>query len=306
MNNEERSKLKSKILKRYELYAIGSSRWQRLLKDPIRTFIFYILAAVARIQPYRIKAKTLWGDNMTYFLPEGQAILYYGFFEANLTIFLINFLKKGDCFVDIGAHVGYYSVLSSDLVEESGSVHSFEPTPRTFNSLKLNTENKKNVKINNFAVLNEEKEISFIDYGPKFSAFNGFKDRTSDDTEFLRNDGVEIKVNTIIIDDYCKKNDIKPTFIKIDAEGAEHLILKGMDYVMNVLQPVISIEVAGGDEWKDNCHDSIDILVANNYIAYECDLDGKLSHHQTKENYLYDNLIFIHKDKVGAFESFMK
>ena len=53
-------------------------------------------------------------------------------------------------------------------------------------------------------------------------------------------------------------------------------------------------------------HDSIDILVANNYIAYECDLDGKLSHHQTKENYLYDNLIFIHKDKVGAFESFMK
>lgn len=303
MNSEERELLKEKVLKRHELYKINNNRFLRLVKDPIRTLFFYVLAIIARIHPYKVRVKTLWGDKMTYFLPEGQAILYYGFFEANLTIFLLNFLKKGDCFLDVGAHVGYYTVLCSRLVEDSGRVYSFEPTPRTFSSLKINTKESGNVIINNLAVLNEEKEINFIDYGPKFSAFNGFRKRTSDDTKFLRKNAIEIKVKTTVLDDYCKKHNITPTFIKIDAEGAEHLILEGMGYIMKELKPVISIEVAGEDEWKDNCRKSIDILLTNNYIAYECDVNGKLSLHKAKDKYVYDNLIFIHKDNaIGLAE----
>lgn len=306
MNNEERARLKAKIIKRYELYALNYSRFKRLLKDPIRTFLFYIIATIARVKPFRIKAKTLWGDRMTYFLPEGQAILYYGFFEANLTNFLINFLKKGDSFVDIGAHVGYYSVLAARLVEETGRVDSFEPTPRTFESLKYNVSGKSNAIINNCAVLNEEKEISFVDYGPKFSAFNGFKNRTSDDTKFLRNDGVEINVKTIVFDKYCRDNNLHPTFVKIDAEGAEHLILLGMNYVMDELRPLISIEVAGEEEWQENCQKSIQILTDHKYIAYQCDLEGRLSKHVSREKYLYDNLIFIHQDKVAEYQALIK
>lgn len=143
MTKQERKALKLKILKRYELYKLNHSRFKRLLKDPLRMFVFYIFAFFARIMPYKIRAKTLWGDTMTYYLPEGQAILCYGFFEANLTIFLINFLKEGDCFIDVGAHVGYYTVLASKLVGDGGNVHSFEPTPRTFNSLKENIASKK-------------------------------------------------------------------------------------------------------------------------------------------------------------------
>ena len=292
---QERKKLKEKILKRHELYKLHYSRLKRLAKDPLRTFLFYVMATIARIKPYKIKAKTLWGDIMTYYFPEGQAIFYYGFFEANLTNFLINFLKDGDCFIDIGTHVGYYSVLASRLVGENGSVHSFEPTPRTFNSLKENTAHAKNVFINNFAVLNEEKEIEFIDYG-KDSAFNGFKRRTSDDTRFLRESSV-IKVKTIVLDKYCRDKTIKPTFIKIDAEGAESLILEGMNYVMTELRPLISIEVAGEDEWKDNCRKSIETLLANGFLAYECTLEGGLKKHIQQEKYLYDNLIFVPKEK---------
>ncbi len=306
MNSVDREKLKAKILKRNELYALNYSRLKRLLKNPARTLLFYIIATIARIKPFRIKAKTLWGDKMTYFLPEGQAILYYGFFEANLTNFLINFLKKGDSFIDIGAHVGYYSVLAANLVEETGAVNCFEPTPRTFDSLKYNVSSKKNVTINNCAVLNEEKEISFIDYGPKFSAFNGFKNRTSDDTKFLRNDGVEIKVKAIVLDDYCRAKNLRPTFIKIDAEGAEHLILLGMNYVMDELKPLISIEVAGEDEWQENCQKSIQILIDHKYIAYQCDLNGMLSKHVLQEKYFLDNLIFIHQDRISECLSLLK
>ena len=107
-------------------------------------------------------------------------VFYYGFFEANLSNFFINFLKEGDVFLDIGAHVGYYSILASDLVGESGQVISFEPTPRTFASLSENASRKNNIKVYNNAVLDEEIEIEFFDYGPKYSAFNSFKKRESD------------------------------------------------------------------------------------------------------------------------------
>lgn len=300
MTKQEKETLKLKILKRHELYKLNHSRFKRLLKDPLRTFVFYIFALLARVIPYKIRAKTLWGDIMTYYLPEGQAIFYYGFFEANLTNFLINFLKEGDRFMDVGAHVGYYTVLASRLVGDSGNVHSFEPTPRTFDSLKENAVGKKNVFVNNFAAFNEEKEIVFIDYGPKFSAFNGFKDRTSDDTDFLRNDGKVIKVKTIILDNYCRNKKIVPTFIKIDAEGAESLILDGMKHIMKDLRPIISIEVAGEDEWKDNCRKSIEILTGAGYSIYECTLEGKLQKHIQQEKYLYDNLIFIPKEKEST------
>ncbi len=297
MSPQAREELKKKILKNNELYVLQYSRLKRLLKDPIRTFIFYIMAIIARIHPYKIKAKTLWGDPMTYYLPEGQAIYYYGFFEANLTNFLINFLKEGDCFIDIGAHVGYYSVLTSRLVGESGSVHSFEPTPRTFESLKENTAHAENVSINNRAMLNEEKEIEFIDYGPKNSAFNGFKRRISEEMDFLKKDDNAIKVKAIVFDNYCREKNLKPTFVKIDAEGAESLILEGMKYVMTELRPLISIEVAGDDEWKNNCQKSIEILATNNFVAYECTLAGGLKKHASQEKYHYDNLIFIPKEK---------
>jgi FkbM family methyltransferase len=298
MNKSNREILKQKVMQRYELFKLNHSRVRRFLKEPWRTFKFYVLATISYIKPFKISARTLWGDIMTYYLPEGNAIYYYGFFEANLTNFFVNYFREGDVFVDVGAHVGFYSTLVSSLIGETGKVYSFEPTPRTFISLKENTKNKKNVIVNNFAVLNEKKDIEFIDYGPCYSAFNGFKKRTSLNMNFLKRDVSSITVKTIVLDNYCESNKIKPDFIKIDAEGAEYLILQGMDNLLMTSRPVISIEVAGEEEWQENCQKSINFLLDHNYLPFEISTEGKLIEHEIKENYLYDNLIFIPKEKV--------
>ena len=245
MNKQNRIAVKQMVLKRYDLFKLNYSRFKRFLADPWRTLKFYIMAAVSYLKPFKVSSKTFWGDTMTYYLPEGNAIYYYGFFEANLTNFFINYLKEGDIFIDVGAHVGFYTMLASDLVGTTGAVHSFEPTPRTFSSLLENSHKHPNVYVNNFAVLNEEKNIDFVDYGPRYSAFNSFKSRTASNMNFLKKDAVSITVRSIILDDYCEKNKIIPNFIKIDAEGAEHLILQGMENLLSTARPVISIEVAG-------------------------------------------------------------
>lgn len=304
MNLKKRQEVKNKILKNYELYKLQHSkfsRFKRFLKSPIKTLVFFVLVFFSYIKPFKVKYKTFWGDNMSFYLPEGNAIYYYGFFEANLSNFFLNFLKEGDTVFDVGAHVGYYSMLASVLVGENGSVYSFEPTPRTFNSLEKNSHNKNNIVVNNNAVLNTETEISFIDYGAKYSAFNSFHKRTSKDTSFLKK-MTEIKVKTISLDNYCIKKNLKPDFIKIDAEGAEYLILEAMDNILNNIKPLVSIEVAGGDEWRENCSKSIGILKNKGYFPFEITLEGFLSPHQQKDVYLYDNLIFIHNEKIDSLK----
>jgi len=305
MNSEQRTELKSKILKRYELYKLQSSRLKRVIKDPLRTIPWYIINAIAHIRPFKVNYKTLWGDKMTFYLPEGNAIYYYGFFEANLTNFFLNFLKEGDVFFDVGAHVGYYSVLSSSLVGPSGQVHSFEPTPRTYTSLKENLSGKNNCTVNNNAVLDHETEIEFVDYGPKYSAFNSFQKRSSDEMKFLPKPEI-FKAKTISLDKYCADKNIVPTLIKIDAEGAEHLILKAMENVLANKKSIVTIEVAGGDEWKENCHKSIVFLIEKGYIGYEIDENGFLTQHSEKDSYSYDNLVFAHETNLDRIKPLLK
>ena len=304
MTKEKKSELKEKILKRYELYKLQSSRFRRILKDPIRTIPYFILQTIAYQHPFRVNYTTLWGDKMSFYLPEGNAIYYYGFFEANLANFFINFLEEGDTFFDIGAHVGYYTILASALVGETGHVHSFEPTPRTFQTLTKNAALKNNITVNNNAVLDTETEIEFVDYGPKYSAFNTFHSRTGGEMSFL-DEGEKIKVKTLSIDTYCKEKNLTPTLIKIDAEGAEHLILSAMTEVLSTKKPLVSIEVAGDDEWKENCHKSIATLTGLGYLAYEITTDGLLRRHIQKESYSYDNLLFAHPDNMERIKAFM-
>jgi FkbM family methyltransferase len=301
----DKNDLKRKILHRYELYKLNNSRLKRLLKDPIRTGIFYIMALLAYLKPYRVYKKTLWGQNMTYFLPEANALQYYGFFEANLTNFLINFLKPGNTFLDIGAHVGYYSMLASHLVDINGKVYSLEPTPRTFHSLQLNSQlaKNKNVFPFNLAALDKKTTIDFLDYGPKYSAFNTFENRQENNYTFLHKEEKHISVPTTDIDNFCQENNVTPEFIKIDAEGAEYKILQGMKYTLTSIRPLISIEITFEKEWEQNKNTSIAILEENNYQIFEADLNGNLKNPKFIPDISnYDNLIAVPKEKIAMLK----
>ena len=304
MNNNEKDILIRKVLGRYDLYKLSGSRAKRLIKDPLHVLPFFILQFLSYIRPFTVNYRTLWGDKMSFYLPEGGMIYQYGFFEANLTNFLIRFLKEGDTFLDVGAHVGIYTMLASKLVGNTGKVYSFEPTPRTFKTLKNNSSLRNNITIYNNAVLNEIKQIDFFDYGPKFSAFNTFKKREDKNIEF-RDEVQKISVNTIVLDDLCDSQKITPTFIKIDAEGAEHLILQAMQNVIKNVKPLISIEVSNSPEFVYNSENSIKTLEDNGYVGYISKPDGKLLKHNKGQEYIYENIIFVHNTKLEQIKSFI-
>ncbi len=298
MNKTEREKIVQEIEKRHLFYTTNRSRLSRILKSPIRTLFYYTLTSIAYLKPYRIKIKSLWGDTLSFYLPEGGAIFYYGFFEANLTNLFLRYIKPGDVFLDVGAHIGYYSNLCAHLLEGKGEIHSFEPTPLTYLSLVKNTKHLAVVHPNNCAVMDTEKKISFVDYGPKFSAFNTFRARSAGDLNFLEKTKHQIEINAVTLDHYCKSNNVHPTFVKIDAEGADYLVLQGMNEILSITRPLISLEVAGSKEWKSNHDNSMAILKTHTYAPFEISADGTIQRHTIQENYTYDNLLFIPEEKI--------
>ena len=291
MNREQREKIIQKIVEMEKLRPLG--RGERLIKAPVRTFFYYILAAFSRVKPYKLRFRTLWGAKMTSYLPEGNTFYYYGYCEANLTNFLLRFLKKGNVVIDVGAHVGFYSMLASALVGEEGQVHSFEPTPWTFDLLMQNTNKLSNIVLNNNAASDRKDSIPFKDYGPGYGAYNTAHKNGS----ILNKKAKTIIIKTIALDDYCEDKNIRPDFIKLDAEGHEYAILNGMNRLFEKTRPLVALEVVGSDEWADNRERSIEFLMDKKYKPYEMSLDGFISPHIIKKNYKYDNLLFVPEEK---------
>lgn len=270
---------------------------KKIIKKPGKFFVIYLLALFYKFFPnakltFFVKSKTVWDDILNIILPTYSDIFALGFFEYKLTKFLLKNLKEDEVFIDIGAHLGYYSLLASRLVGEKGRVIAFEPTPSIFKILEKNTRNKSNIIAKQKALFNKINRIKFIDYGLRDSVLNTWKKRTVD---FLKNKGEEISVEAITLDMFCNENNIRPHFIKLDTEGSESLVLEGMSNILENIKPILSIEVGGGKEWAENNKKSIGLLLKYNYNPYEINEDGELTEHKIRQEYVYENLIFIPK-----------
>ena len=93
----------------------------------------------------------------------GRFLYYFGMWEPNLTHWITERLKDGDVFVDVGANVGYFSLLASTLVG-SGHVVAVEPTPRAFDMLEesLRRSHATNVRAVNAAAWHEQSVLQMF------------------------------------------------------------------------------------------------------------------------------------------------
>lgn len=302
MTATEKETLISQITTREKLRHLG--RLQRLWHDPTRALPYYLLAALGHIQPYQLHFPTLWGTQMTAYLPEGNTFYYYGYCEANLTNLFLRLLKSGDCFLDIGAHVGFYSMLASELVGPAGRVIGFEPTPWTHALLLDNTRLLKNVEIEHLALDEKPGQINFTDYGPGYGAYNSANREWA--LSFVSNKkSKQITANVTTIDVYCHEHKIQPQVIKIDTEGLEYRVLRGGRTLLSPengkMRPVVTLEVAGGERWADNQQEAINLLRQWGYRAHEITLDGRLSTAKLQQSYAYDNLALVPTERLAEF-----
>lgn len=237
-------------------------------------------------EPVKCKAYTFWGGTMWVMLPElvSAQIVSESYYEKHETLVLVQQLRPGMVFFDIGAHVGYFSLLASHLVGETGQVHSFEPTPRTFRLLADNAKPHPNITVNNMAVYSHSDELVFNDFGALNFAFNSFFPARVADGRAVPE--VKHRIQTISVDEYVKKTGVKPDVIKVDAESAEYQIIDGMKHTLETCRPFFMIEVGDLDlEGVRPCSEIIEFACSHGYrpLMFE---DGELKPHKIRDRYL--------------------
>lgn len=269
-------------------------RFQKLKERPVHVIYGKLLFLAAKYlnRPIMVKAKTFWGDEMFVYFPEAVSynIYNHGFYDPCVTRTLLDYLRPEMTFLDIGAHVGYFTLLASEIVGEKGRVHSFEPTPSTFQVLKTNTLSRINVRINNCALFSKEGSLYLNDYGIQYFYLNSLYE-IHNMINFLSKP-IKTMVRGISVDKYVSDNHIIPDFIKIDAESAEYEIILGMEETLTKFKPFLIIE--GG--FRSEFILGVDFLIGKGYVSRDLENERIINKGEDVRNNTPGYNLFFYKD----------
>ncbi len=160
-------------------------------------------------------------------------------YEPVETALVQNTVEENGCVLDIGANIGYFTMLLAKLVGPNGHVYSYEPIPHLHEKLAASVaENSfSHVHLNECALSNENGRFSMI-YLPH--ARNAGGSFLNTQNESLKGHGT-LEVQTRKLDDLEFPDTI--SFIKMDAEGAEVNIIRGGERLLTAEHPKILSEI---------------------------------------------------------------
>jgi FkbM family methyltransferase len=166
-----------------------------------------------------------------------------GYWEYWLTHYFAQNIKRGDIVLDIGANLGYYSILAGDLVGKEGKVVAVEPNPYVFSLLSktvLHNGYSARTELHHFALATEEETGTRKFFVPANEPKNGTILPGDADLPAHEKMGqvMDIALGHLNPDDFERVD-----FIKIDVEGAELGVLQSLKPVIEKHRPKIVCEV---------------------------------------------------------------
>lgn len=177
------------------------------------------------------------------------------------------YIKKGDVVLDIGANIGFYTKILSDLVGDTGKVYAFEPDKTNYNYLMKNAGHLKNVVFYNKAVSDKTEKITLyhsdlLNVDHKTYATENYTNTT--------------EIDGVAIDDIIPEH--KVDFIKIDIQGYEYFAFKGMEKVLTKneeLKIVTELYPYGTLKSGVSIANFLALFFQNNFSLFIC-ANGKL------------------------------
>lgn len=151
-----------------------------------------------------------------------QRIRQEGIWEPYETALVMALLGEGDVFVDVGANLGYFSILAASQVGESGAVFAFEPDPENFRLLKANAE------LNGFS-----SRIECCHAGLAAQRAEGQLYLSADNLGDHKIHGVDSGRSSVAIEllhgsDYLRDRTPRVDLVKIDTQGSEFEVVTGL------------------------------------------------------------------------------
>ena len=170
-------------------------------------------------------------------------------YELETQDVLRKLLRPGMTVLDIGANVGFFSVLMGDLVGERGRVCSFEPYPPNFALLKSNIDRNRLHWVEAFPIaLSDREGEATLTINPVNDGGHSLGDLSGNPDVAGDAGGRQVTVRTETVDEFVRRAEIESVdLIKIDVEGAETLVLAGASRTLSAEPgPIVICEV--GDQ----------------------------------------------------------
>ena len=182
-----------------------------------------------------------------------------GVWEAYESHLVCELLQPGKSFVDVGANIGYYSVLAAAAVGESGQVFAFEPEPANFSILKTK------LAINGFEQVQAVNAgLAANDHAGKLylSGDNWGDHQIFDRGETRQSTAITLLNGDSFLGDKCPRFDV----LKIDTQGAEFQVISGLELSIRASLPNLHIIIEfwpfGLKQAGAHGHQLLDLLVS--------------------------------------------
>ena len=207
---------------------LGLTRFPPVMR--LYKFLYQVLLPQERIILVPVQEHKMYVDigDMGDLTP---ALVSSGIYDQQMTEVIKSIITRGMVCLDIGAMIGYFTLIMARLVGEEGKIFAFEPEPHNFDLL------VKNIAMNGYdnitaapkAISNKnEKTELFLD---RINLGSHSLVTPGENTHTLGKDIIKVEAQTL--DSLFRDYDGKIDFVKIDAGGAETAVLEGMENVIN-------------------------------------------------------------------------
>ncbi|MBS1496509.1 MAG: FkbM family methyltransferase [Bacteroidetes bacterium] len=200
------------------------------------------------------------------------------------------FIKEGDVVLDIGANLGYYTLLFSKWVGPNGMVYAVEPVKEFAETIQWAAKKCHNIKLYNYALGEKEQEV-ILATPNNFGYLRTGLAHVIDNNEEAKNLEFTFKAQMKKGSDLFA-NIERLDFIKCDIEGYEEIVLPEMHDILIKFKPPIQLETWGEHQPK------IETFLLNNGYEKYCLDNAELKPLQEIKNPLPGDYIFIHRENT--------
>jgi len=195
-------------------------------------------------------------------------LLMDGYWEMWATEIMARIIKPGMVVADVGANLGYFTVLMGESVGETGSVHAFEPNPAMAELLRRSVNmniGQRRTTVHEVGLSDHEGEaILCVPPGePKNATFAA-----------RYAGGAEISVPLRRMDSFAELDTVD--FIKIDVEGVEEATWRGMEGILKQERPLTVLLEFTADRYRDPAA-FVDVLLSDGFSPYLLGHDHSLT-----------------------------
>jgi len=207
----------------------------KYLPERVRSFFVPFAAVQVKVEPGI--SMLLDADDFV-----SRTIIVRGVWEPRSWAGIEKHLPGGGTFVDVGAHIGYYSLKAAKVVGSKGRVIAVEPNPQTVEKLRENIRlSAANITVYPVACSDSEATLELF-AAPRRNTGESSLSRQNAEQEGTSSASYRVRarpLDAIIEESGLARVDV----VKIDVEGAELLVLKGAKQALSRYSPVLIVEI---------------------------------------------------------------